>query len=338
MTDADDTDIHQLLAGSSLGDDTSRRLRDRALDTLLKTLRVGTDLQEPEWDILTGPTGDGPTVRRILLGTQLRRRREAAFVPRETAARHIRGTESEISRLELGRKAFRERDVEDLLALYGVTDETERAPFLTMVREASQQGWRQSYSEVLPSWFQPYIGLEETAALIRSYEIQFIPGLLQTEEYARAVITQSKYGAPTDVIEALVNVRMSRQRVLTKANGPRLWVVLDEAVLRRPIVSAKIMKRQIEHLINLMNTPSLTLQIMPLGFDGHTAAGGAFSILRFPEPDLPDVVYIELLDGACYLDGSEDVNSYMATMDRLCVDSTVPTRTADVLRRIESMI
>lgn len=282
----------------------------------------------------TPSAGSGPTVRRILLGAQLRRLREAKEVTREEAGYHIRGSESKISRIELGRVSFKERDVEDLLTLYGVTDEAERAPFLAMVREANQQGWWHSFSEALPNWFQPYIGLEESASLIRTYELQFIPGLLQTEDYARAVITQGNRGVPRDVIDSRVNVRMGRQKLLTRENAPRLWVVIDEAALRRPIGGTKTMKAQIEHLLDLMSQPSLTLQVMPFDFGGHAAEGGAFSILRFPEADIPDVVYIEVLGGANYLDKREDVDRYMEAMDRLCVDSTTPVRTADVLKKI----
>ncbi|OHV42011.1 MULTISPECIES: helix-turn-helix domain-containing protein [Pseudofrankia] len=286
----------------------------------------------------TPSAGSGPTVRRILLGSQLRRLRDAKGITREEAGYHIRGSESKISRLELGRVSFKERDVEDLLTLYGVTDEAERTPFLAMVREANQQGWWQSFSEVLPNWFQPYIGLEESASLIRTYELQFIPGLLQTEEYARAVITQGNRGVARDVIDTRVNVRMNRQKLLTRDNAPRLWVVIDEAALRRPIGGTKTMKAQIEHLLELMNQPSLTLQVMPFDFGGHAAEGGAFSILRFPEADIPDVVYIEVLGGANYLDKREDVDRYMEAMDRLCVDSTTPARTADVLKKIAASL
>jgi transcriptional regulator with XRE-family HTH domain len=288
--------------------------------------------------VTTPSAGSGPTVRRILLGSQLRRLREAKGISREEAGYHIRGSESKISRLELGRVSFKERDVEDLLTLYGVTDEAERAPFLAMVREANQQGWWQSFSEVLPNWFQPYIGLEESASLIRTYELQFIPGLLQTEDYARAVIAQGNRGMPRDAIDARVNVRMSRQKLLTRSDAPRLWVVIDEAALRRPIGGTKTMKAQIEHLLEQMNQPSLTLQVMPFDFGGHAAEGGAFSILRFPEADIPDVVYIEVLGGANYLDKREDVDRYMEAMDRLCVDSTTPVRTADVLRKISASL
>ncbi len=279
-------------------------------------------------------SGGGPTVRRILLGSLLRRLREDKGISREEAGYSIRASESKISRLELGRVSFKERDVADLLTLYSVTDEAERAPLMALVREANTPGWWQNFTDVLPSWFQPYIGLEEAATLIRTYEIQFIPGLLQTEDYARAVIMQGNSGARSDTIERRISVRMNRQKLLTRPTRPRLWVVIDEAALRRPLGGPKVMRAQLEHLIKLASQPNLSLQIMPFRFGGHAAEGGAFSILRFPEADLPDVVYLEQLAGAVYLDKREDVDRYMEAMDRLCVDSVPPAASMDVLNTI----
>lgn len=283
---------------------------------------------------MTVPTGGGPTVRRILLGSQLRRLREEKQISREDAGYHIRASESKISRLELGRVSFKERDVTDLLTLYGVTDQAQRESLLTLAREANQQGWWHSHADILPGWFQPYIGLEESAAQIRTYELQFIPGLLQTEAYARAVVTQGTQGAAKDVIDGRVNVRMNRQRILARQHPPRLWVVIDEAALRRPIGGTRIMVAQIEHLMELVSAPFLSLQVMPFAFGGHTAEGGAFSILRFTDADMTDIVYVEQLFGAAYLDKREDVDRYTMVMDRLCLDSSTPGRTADVLRKI----
>jgi transcriptional regulator with XRE-family HTH domain len=287
---------------------------------------------------VTVPTGGGPTVRRILLGSQLRRLREAKHITREQAGYHIRASESKISRLELGRVSFKERDVTDLLTLYGVTDEAERGTLLALAREANQQGWWHSHSDVLPNWFQPYIGLEESASQIRTYELQFIPGLLQTEDYARAVVGQGSRSAARDVIDGRVDVRMNRQKILTRPQPLRLWVVLDEAALRRPIGGRQIMRAQIAHLLELVSAPFLTLQVMPFAFGGHTAEGGAFSILRFPDPDMTDIVYVEQLFGAAYLDRRDDVDRYTMAMDRLCLDSSTPDRTADVLRKIDSVL
>ncbi len=284
----------------------------------------------------TAESGGGPTVRRILLGSQLRRLREDRGISREDAGYSIRASESKISRLELGRVSFKERDVADLLTFYGVTDEAERAPLLSLVREANQPGWWHSYTDVLPGWFQSYIGLEEAAALIRTYEVQFIPGLLQTEDYARAIITQGYKGMPAKAVERRISVRMNRQRLLMRPDHPRLWVVVDEAALRRPIGGPKVMRAQLEYLTTLMERPNLTFQIMPFLFGVHAAEGGAFSILRFPEEDMSDVVYLEQLGGAVYLDKREDVDRYLEAMNRLCLDSLPPASTAEVLSRILS--
>nr|WP_207386077.1 helix-turn-helix transcriptional regulator [Protofrankia symbiont of Coriaria ruscifolia] len=286
--------------------------------------------------MMTVESGGGPTVRRILLGSLLRRLREDKGISREEAGYSIRASESKISRLELGRVSFKERDVADLLTLYGVMDEAERAPLMALVREANTPGWWQNFTDVLPSWFQSYIGLEEAATLIRTYEIQFIPGLLQTEDYARAIITQGNGGAQSDTIERRISVRMNRQKLLARPTHPRLWVVIDEAALRRPLGGPKVMRAQLEHLIKLASQPNLSLQIMPFRFGGHAAEGGAFSILRFPEADLSDVVYLEQLAGAVYLDKREDVDRYMEAMDRLCVDSVPPAASIDVLNTIIS--
>ncbi len=283
---------------------------------------------------MTVPPAGGPTVRRILLGTQLRRLREARHITREDAGYHIRASESKISRIELGKVGFKDRDVRDLLTLYGVTDEYQRASLLTLAREANMQGWWHSHADVLPTWFQPYLGLEEAASQIRTYELQFIPGLLQTEEYARAVISAGTERPSTRVIDERVAVRMNRQKLLTRPNPPRLWAVLDEAALRRSIGGAEIMRAQISRLLELISAPFLTIQVMPFAFGGHTGEGGAFSILRFPDADMSDIVYVEQLFGAAYLDRREDVDRHTIAMDRLCLDSSTPDRTADVLHKI----
>ncbi|WP_239404432.1 helix-turn-helix transcriptional regulator [Frankia sp. Cj3] len=284
----------------------------------------------------TVDAGGGPTVCRIILGSQLRRLREDNGISREDAAYSIRASESKISRLELGRVGFKERDVADLLTLYGILDEAERTPLLSLAREANRPGWWHSHSDVLPGWFPFYIGLEEAAVLIRTYEIQFIPGLLQTEDYARAIITQGYKGIPAETIERRISVRMNRQKLLMKPDRPRLWVVVDEAALRRPIGGPEVMRAQLEHLMALTERPNLTFQIMPFHFGGHAAEGGAFSVLRFPGKNLPDVVYLEQLGGAVYLDRREEVDRYLNVMNRLCLDSLLPADSTDALSRILS--
>jgi transcriptional regulator with XRE-family HTH domain len=278
--------------------------------------------------------GSGSTVRRILLGAQLRRLREQRGVSRQDAGYAIRGSESKISRLELGRVSFKERDVADLLTLYGVADDSEREALLSLAREANAPGWWHRYADVLPNWFQTYVGLEEAAGLIRTYELQFVPGLLQSERYARAVIDLGNGGATAEEIDQRVALRLQRQQRLTGVNPPRVWAVLDEAVLRRPIGGTKVMHGQLEHLINMSKLPNVTIQMMPFKFGGHAAEGGAFSILRFPEQDLPDVVYVETLTGALYLDKRDDVDVYLQAMERLSVDSATPDGTVGMIGEI----
>jgi transcriptional regulator with XRE-family HTH domain len=275
--------------------------------------------------------GSSSTVRRILLGSQLRRLREARGITREDAGYSIRASESKISRMELGRVSFKERDVADLLSLYGVHDEGERRALLGLAREASTAGWWHSYADVLPNWFQTYVGLEEAAASIRTYEVQYIPGLLQTEEYARAVITLGQPEADPEEVERRVSLRMHRQKLLVSERAPVYHAVIDEAALRRPLGGWKVMHGQLQHLVHAAAQENVTIQVMPFVFGGHSAESGAFTVLHFPEDDLPDVVYLEQLTGAMYLDKAEEVEQYGRAMDRLCSQSQTPEQTLELL-------
>jgi transcriptional regulator with XRE-family HTH domain len=284
---------------------------------------------------VTTPTTAGPTVRRILVGAQLRRLREDRGITRDDAGYVIRASGSKISRLELGRVSFKERDIADLLTFYGVEDTQQREALLELARDANTPGWWHDYDDVLASWFQTYVGLEEAASLIRSYEVQFVPGLLQTEDYARSVIVSGRPELRVEEVERRVGLRMERQKVLSRELHPvQLWVVVDEAALRRPIGGTKVMRGQIQKLLELAEQPNLTIQIMPFRFGGHAAEGGAFSILRFPEPDLPDVVYVEQLVSALYLDKREHLDRYLETMNRLTVDSQPPEISAETLQKL----
>ncbi|GAB7047751.1 helix-turn-helix transcriptional regulator [Catenuloplanes indicus JCM 9534] len=276
--------------------------------------------------------GTGPTVSRMQLGSRLRALRIAADVTREAAGYSIRASESKISRMELGRVGFKERDVTDLLTLYGVA-EPDQAELLALAREANRPGWWQAYSDVLPAWFLNYLDLEQAAELIRSYEIQFVPGLLQTEAYARAVISIGHGRSTKREIDRRVELRMARQTMLTRPGGPRLWAVLDEAVLLRPMGNRAIHREQLEALLKLTEAPAVRLQVVPFSAGGHAAAGGAFSILRFALEEVPDVVFLEQLTGSLYLDRPEDVDEYAAAAGRLFIDATTPERTADVIHR-----
>jgi hypothetical protein len=263
----------------------------------------------------------GPTALRIMLGGHLRRMREAAKISRADAGWQIRASESKVSRMELGRVGFKERDVSDLLELYGLTDEQERVRLMELARAANNPGWWSRYGDVMPNWFANYVGLEVAAKLIRTYEMLFVPGLLQTEAYARAVVQLGKSYLPPEEIEQRVALRVTRQQILTRPNPVRLWGVIDEAVLRRPIGGSAAMCEQIEHLLAVSQQPNVTLQVMPFTSVGYPGAGGAFTIMRFPEGDLPDVVYIEHAASALFLDKLEDLDEYAAIMEALTISA-----------------
>jgi Domain of unknown function (DUF5753)/Helix-turn-helix domain len=275
----------------------------------------------------------GPTVRRMLVGSRLRRLRMEAGISREQAGEAIRASEWKIHRLENGQVGFKERDVVDLLTLYGVGDPGEVAAVVGMALEANDTGWWHQYGDVLPQWFRAYVDLEQAAVIIRAYEGQFVPGLLQTDDYARSVMGRGVEEGPED-IERRVELRAARQAALTRPDPPRLWAVIDEAALRRPVGSPEIMRAQIERLIEATRLPNVTLQVLRFRAGAHPAMVGAFSILRFADADLPDVVYLEHLTGAIYLDKREDVRQYLHVMETVSVRSTAPDATPHILTGI----
>jgi transcriptional regulator with XRE-family HTH domain len=273
----------------------------------------------------------GPTVLRILLGTQLRRLREARGITAHEAAQAIRASESKISRIELGRNSFREVDIADLLTLYGITDVDEREQMLTLASQANQPGWWHRYQDVLPTWFQSYIGLEESAESIRSYDSQFVPGLLQTEEYSAAVLDLGEFSL--EETDRLVFLRKERQRRFT-TGGLRLWAVIDEMALRRPVGNPALMRAQLEYLLEIGDRPGLTLQVTPYPGGASYLVPGSFSILKFATADLPDVVYVEQLTSAMYLDKRSDVEQYTAALDKVGATSTTPEQTKTFIRAL----
>jgi transcriptional regulator with XRE-family HTH domain len=274
--------------------------------------------------MIAAPSAGGPTALRIMLGSQLRRLREAKRITLEDAGYVIRSSGSKMSRLETGRVGFKSRDISDLLTLYGVTDEQERATLQELARQASARGWWHDFADVMPTWFEPYVGLEEAASSIRCYENQLVPALLQTAEYAQAIARLGHPASSADEIERRVSLQLTRQAVLARPTLSILWVVLDEAALRRPVGSPEVMRGQLRHLMEAGTQAEVSLQVIPLTQGGHAAAGGPFTILRFSEPDLPDVVYLEQLTSALYLDKRETVDHYLEVMERLCVEA-LPT-------------
>ena len=291
------------------------------------------------------PDGEGPEsgpelpraggiILRMLLGAQLRRLREAAGVTPERAGYEIRASRSKISRMETGHVGFKTRDVTDLLALYGVTSEQVRARLLAMAQQASRPDWWAQYGDILPGWFESYLGLESVSATIRTFEVQFVHGLFQTQDYARAVTRLGHRSASPAEIERRVGLRMRRQDLLTRAAPPRIWSVMDEAVLRRPFGSPAVMRAQLHRLLDAAALPHVTLQVVPFFSGGHAGASGSFTVLRFEEQDLPDVVYIEQLTGAVYLDQRLDVEHYLEVADQLSGEALTP---ADSRRFLEQV-
>jgi transcriptional regulator with XRE-family HTH domain len=279
--------------------------------------------------------GDDPTAVRMLVGAQLRGLREERGFGRADAGDVIRASESKISRMELGRVRLKMRDVEDLLTLYGLTEGPEREALLDRVREANAPSWWQPYNDVTPDWFARYLGLEATATLIRTYETQFVPGLLQTEDYARAVVRLGHAGASDEEIRRRVQLRLERQQaVLHRPDPPKLWAVVDEAALHRPVGGPDVMRDQLEALVAIVSkSPNVRLQVMPLAAGGHAAAGGSFTILRFGKqrPHLKDLVYVEQLTHALYLDNRADVEVYFDAVNRLYVEAAPIGRTVEIL-------
>jgi len=274
-----------------------------------------------------------PTALRIRLGAQLRRLRQQRNVSREAAGWEIRSSESKISRMELGRVPFKERDVADLLTLYGV-GEPERSALLLLAQQASAPGWWQQYSDLVPPWFVSYLGLEQVASLIRTYDLQFVPGLLQTADYTRAVQRLLHADASSAEIGRRIELGQGRQQVLRNSDPPMFWAVLDEAVLRRQIGGPEVMRAQMQALIEASELPNVRLQIVSFRGGRFAAAGFPFAILRFAEPELPDLVYVEQLTGALYLDKPGDVEHYTVTMERACVEAGALEHTMGILREV----
>ncbi|WP_336207280.1 helix-turn-helix domain-containing protein [Nonomuraea sp. LPB2021202275-12-8] len=276
----------------------------------------------------------GPTALRILVGAQLRRMRESRGISREDAAYAIRGSHSKISRLELGRSTFKPRDVADLLTLYGVVEEAERAALLALAERANAVGWWQDHRDVVPDWFEAYLGLEQDAALIRLYAVQFVPGLLQTEDYARAVVNLDHEGGPAGQIERRVALRMRRQAILAPPDERKLWVVIDEAALHRQVGDRATMHAQLAHLGRMAELPHVTIQVIPLDYGGNVGGVGSVTILRFAEAELNDVVYLEQIASAQYLSRESDVDPYQHLMNELSLHAQPSTRTPAILSAI----
>jgi Domain of unknown function (DUF5753)/Helix-turn-helix domain len=284
---------------------------------------------------VAGARQDGsPTVLRMILARQLQALREKAGMSYDQAAEAIYSSEWTIRRMERAEGGLKPLTVKSLLQAYGITDPGEIDAFLGLARDASKAGWWHSYDDVLPSWFRIAIGLEESASLIRAYEPQVVPGLLQTEDYIRAITAASFPAATEDFTERAVALRLTRQHLLSRPEPPGYWIVLDETVLRRPVGGRKTMRGQLEHLTALTERPNVTIQVIPFAAGWHPALYGMFNIFRFPPEQLPDIVYTEALTGAYYLNKPDESARYTEALDRMCAQAASPEHTTAILRDI----
>ncbi|HUZ23940.1 MAG TPA: helix-turn-helix transcriptional regulator [Streptosporangiaceae bacterium] len=264
------------------------------------------------------PALSSPTVKRRRLAAELRRYRDLAGLTIEDVAQQLEWSSAKISRIENARVSVLPRDVKFLLRTYRLSDQDEAWDLLlTLARESRQKGWWQQYGEAVPDWFEVFVGLEAGATTIWGYDAEFVPGILQTEEYARTVHRAQLIKATDGEIDRLVRVRLARQELLTSDGGPQLWLVLNEAVIRRVVGGAAIMREQLKRLIEASRLPNMALQIVPFGQGAHPAMDGSFNLLGFPEPTDPNIVYIEYHTGALYLEKTAEVNRYSLMFDHL---------------------
>jgi hypothetical protein len=265
-----------------------------------------------------------------VLGNYLRALRESRGLAPVEAGRHIRAHASKISRMETAHVTLKTRDVEDLLTLYGV-DPKERAEIIHMVERSARPDWWQPYGEVVPDWLQGLIGLERDAHVIRTYETQFVPGLLQIPAYAEAVVLSGHRLAPPREVEQRVALRRERQRRMTEPGAPVLWALIDEGVLHRPVGGRQVMHDQLTYLIEVLRRPGVRLQIASYEASAAATPGAAVTYLRFAQGFLPDVVYLEHMTSAVYLDRLEDLDRYRAALDELSALAATPAESRAML-------
>ncbi|MER6731911.1 helix-turn-helix domain-containing protein [Streptomyces puniciscabiei] len=273
-----------------------------------------------------------PTVGQVVLGRRLLDLRERAGLKREEAARVLRVAPATVRRMEMAEVALKIPYLQLLLRAYGVPED-EAELFVQLAEEANKPGWWQRFHDILPGWFSMYVSLEGAAGLIRSYEPHFVPGLLQTEDYARGVLKSGAIGQTSpDDIERHVALRMQRQQLLTRPDAPRFWAVMDETALRRPVGPPEVMRAQIDKLLEATKLPHVTLQVAPFASGPHPGTYGPFVLFRFAVPELPDMVYSEYLTGAVYLDGRMEVATHLEVMDRMAAQAATAQRTKEILR------
>ncbi|WBO62756.1 helix-turn-helix domain-containing protein [Streptomyces camelliae] len=280
-----------------------------------------------------------PTVGQVVLGKRLQELREASGLSREEAAKVLRVASATVRRMEMAEVALKIPYVQVLLDTYGVPEE-EAAAFVRLAEEANQPGWWQRFHDVLPDWFSLYVSLEGAARIIRSYEPHFVPGLLQTEEYARAVMEAGTIGQTSpQTVERHVSLRLERQRLLERDDPPHLWVIMDETVLRRPVSTRpEVMRDQLDRLLEYAERDRVTLQVAEFAAGPHPGTYAPFTLFRFAEPELPDMVFTEYLTGALYLDSRREVAAHLEVLDHMTARAASAQRTQTLLREFRAAL
>jgi len=273
-----------------------------------------------------------PTVRRKRLTVELRRLREQAGLTCEDVGRRLECSGTRISRMETGRIGARPGDVMELLEIYGVTG-AEADSLVQLARDARRKGWWHAYSRVLPPWFEAYVGLESDAVRLHDFQPSVVPGLLQTEDYARAVLRGAPQARRAEDIGQQVALRMRRQAILDQPRPPQVQVVLSESVLWVQVGGPAVMRAQLLRLADLAGRPDLTLQILPLRAAAHVQSVSPFTMLEFADPVDPTVVYLEHLTGSLILEDVAEVRSYRALFDHLRAAALGPGPSADLIAR-----
>jgi transcriptional regulator with XRE-family HTH domain len=273
-----------------------------------------------------------PMVRRRQLMAELKRLRDAAGLTQDDVADRLDWHSTKVMRIETGRTAPHPNDVRVMLGLYGVTSPDQVSALVKLAQDARQRGWWYSYRDALLNRYEFFIGLEAEASSIRNFELAMIPGLLQTEDYARAVIRGGPMELHADEVERRVEVRMTRQQALSQEDRPQFWAILDEAAIRRTVGGPAVMRRQLESLAQAAEQVKTTIQIVPFGAGAHSGQLGPFVILDFPEPSEPEVVTMETVGGNLYVDKPEEVRLYTTAFDHLRAVALSPGDSGAMLR------
>jgi transcriptional regulator with XRE-family HTH domain len=280
----------------------------------------------------------GPTVRRRRLGFELRRLREAHSFKLEDAAERLGLAPSTLSRIETGKAPTRTAYLTTMFEMYGVVDPVQRQALIDMARDGHRKGWWAVYDDVLPTGFDIYVGLEAEASALRVFEDQVVHGLLQTEPYARVVMSAVRTQQSARQIDRAVELRVQRQEALTREDPLKLWLILNEAVIRRAVGGADVMGGQLAHLVKASEWPSVTLQVLPLSSGAHPALNGPFCILEFPERTDPDVVYTEGVAGHAYLERDSEVRACAEAFDLLRAAALSPADSAEMIANMAEEI